>query len=129
MNTPLIQTARFQLLNPDGRIWTVSWYHILVPESIMHQFTHPNLFGQPCLLPTHTFQTKSWFRGAKSPGENSTKPLKSRTRDHQKAQGQQQSARGHYGLNGQPLFSRAKKRAAGPRSHEAGSNEICLGSG
>lgn len=113
------QTATFQPLKGNGQ------YHgtILVPEYIMHQFKHPKLFGQSpgkCLFPTHTpFRKKNWFRGAKSPRRKpAQKPVKSRTRDHQKAQGQQQSASGRgHGLAwmGSPLFfSSKKKRAAGP---------------
>ena len=95
-----------------------------------------NLHTQTCLdnrqesasFPhTHTFQKKGWFRGAKSPRRNpAQKPLKSRTRDHQKAQGQQQSARGRgHGLawRGSPLFFSSKKNGLRvPSSREAGSN-------
>ena len=54
------QTATFQPLKGDGQ------YHgtILVPEYIVHQFKHPNLFGQSpgkCLLPKHTPFRKDKF--------------------------------------------------------------------
>ena len=100
----------------------------------MHQFKHPNLFGQSpgkCLLPTHThiFQKKKvGSGGAKSPrrkpAQRGTEIKGQETTKRHKANNNRPEAEAMAWLEwAAPFFSRAKKN--GLRVHrprEAGSN-------